>query len=77
MSYKEMAKQLNTDTGTIRRWARRNSFQRKKKDASARRQISKEQYDTLQSNSHLTSKQLSVLTGLTPSMAKKWRKMEW
>lgn len=77
MSYTDLAKQLNTDIGTIRRWANRDQFERKKRDSSAERHISKEQYDTIQSNKHLTSKQLATLTGLTPSMAKKWRKMEW
>jgi hypothetical protein len=77
MSYTDMAKQLNTDVGTIRRWANRDQFERKKRDASSRRQISKQQYDMIHSNKHLTSKQLSVLTELTVSMVKKWKKMEW
>jgi DNA-binding transcriptional regulator YiaG len=77
MSFGDMAKQLNTDIGTIRRWSNRGEFKRKKKDSSARRQISKVQYDVIQNNKHLTSKQLSELTGLTSSMVKKWKKMDW
>lgn len=78
MSFGDLASKLNTDIATIKRWANRDVFKNKKRNAVARRTLSYDQHVFLITNKNsMTLQQIAEKLGVKRSLLKKWAHKQW
>lgn len=77
-SYSEMAKCLDTDIATIKRWLSRSTYSHKIPNRLSRRALTYEQYLYIQTNKGTkTLKSIAQDLTLTCDLVKKWAKLKW